>query len=117
MTTTFTFATWNLKWWRAKGAAERTLDFVSSKPWGLLALQEVTPEVAALVRERQLGDEFGYPDDLGGKKFGSALLSRDGWRLDDAGLIEALPRPWRGVHAVARCDDAHRFFPSDPEAA
>jgi hypothetical protein len=96
------FATWNLS---HQGPKEPKVDFLNSQEWDLLALQEVTPAIASVIRDANVAEEFKYPEDLRGDTLASALLARDGLSLDQVSLIADVPRPRRGIHAHATRGD------------
>ena len=101
-------ATWNLKF---NSTPDRTLSYLQHARWDIACLQEVSGS-ASRVLER--GEDWTVVDGLtlGSQELSSwkrphatAIVARNGWSLEDPGVVADIPTPGRGVKALARRDD------------
>jgi exonuclease III len=92
------FATWNVNLVGGANATLRKIEFLHEQRWDVLALQEVTPEAAALFAQAGY-NEWIYP--TGVQKHAVALAARNGVELAAPALMQGLPIPQRGLWALA----------------
>jgi endonuclease/exonuclease/phosphatase family metal-dependent hydrolase len=105
-------ATWNLLFRPAgEGAARRKLGYLAQGRWDIACLQELNPATSKLIRDDYRWDfvnglELSY-EHVGHWKYphASAIVARNGWRLNGGVLVAETPTPGRGVAASAVKDD------------
>lgn len=80
------FGTWNLNWFtRSRTAHEAKINYLATKEWDLLALQEATPEFLEQIEASGLPEMIVAPKWFSAR-FTSALVARNGVRA-----VSALP--------------------------
>ena len=101
-------ATWNLKF---NSAPDRTLSYLQDARWDIACLQEVSRSASALLEQRENwtvvdGLQLASQQLSSWKRpHATAIVARNGWRLEDSGVVADTPTPGRGVRALARRDD------------
>lgn len=95
------FGTWNLNWFTRSHRSNGTkIDYLSSKEWDVVAVQEATPAFLEQVEASGLAEMIVAPKWFTAK-FTSALLARNGVRLHQPSLIAEGPYPERALWACA----------------
>jgi endonuclease/exonuclease/phosphatase family metal-dependent hydrolase len=98
-------ATWNLKF---NSTPERTLSYLQHARWDIACLQEVSRSASALLAQRENwtvvdGLQLASQQLSSWKRpHASAIVARNGWRLEDSRVLADTPTPGRGVQALAR---------------
>jgi len=97
-------ATWNLKR-PGTEQARRRVDFLNSRDWDIVTLQEVTPRAWDVIVESGIAESGLYTlhdleiAPLGNHPHGVALLARNGFSLSAPELIPDLPKAERALAA------------------
>jgi hypothetical protein len=101
-------ATWNLKF---NSTPDRTLSYLEHARWDIACLQEVSRSASALLEQREdwtvvHGLKLASQELSSWKRpHATAIVARNGWRLENSGVVADTPTPGRGVRALARRDD------------
>jgi endonuclease/exonuclease/phosphatase family metal-dependent hydrolase len=104
----FSVATWNLKF---NSTPDRTLSYLQHARWDIACLQEVSRSASALLGHRENwtvvdGLKLASQELSSWKRpHATAIVARNGWRLEDSGVVADTPTPGRGVRALVRRDD------------
>lgn len=104
----FSIATWNLKF---NSNPDRTLSYLQRARWDIACLQEVSGSASRLLEH--CGDwtvvdglKLAFPELSSRKRpHATAIVARNGWSLEDPGVVADTPTPGRCVRALARRDD------------
>jgi len=102
---TWRFMTWNLDWWRRHDQRVPRTALLTEQAATVVALQEVSGEVAKTLRAHHPGEALFSQELHPGANWrwmGCGLLLPPQATVLDRGVVRSLPKPQRGIYAVVQ---------------